>query len=91
MEGVAELKTIARNWENAICVVSGFVAALLIAFNGFMWSQAVIVEVYTLSVLSLAGVLACLLRWMYAPHQRRYLYLAFFLFGIASTIINPCS
>src|SRR5687767_5629060 len=82
MEGIAELKNIARNWENTICMVSGFVAALLTGFNGFMWSQAVIVEVYTLSVLSLAGVLACLMRWIYAPHQRRYLYLAFFWFGI---------
>ena len=82
MEGIADLKNIARAWENAICAVSGFVAALLIGFNGFMWSQAVIVEVYTLSVLSLAGVLACLMRWIYAPHQRRYLYLAFFWFGI---------
>src|SRR5688572_33245031 len=45
-------------------------------------SQAVIVEVYTLSVLSLAGVLVCMLRWIYAPHQHRYLYLAFFWFGI---------
>lgn len=82
MEGIAELKEIPRNWENGICVVSGFVAGLLIGFNGFMWSQAVIVEVYTLSVLSLAGVLACLMRWIYAPHQRRYLYMAFFWFGI---------
>src|SRR5687767_2158389 len=82
MEGIAELKNIDRKWENIICAVSGFVAALLIGFNGFMWSQAVIVEVYTLSVLSLAGVLACFMRWIYAPHQRRYLYLAFFWFGI---------
>ena len=82
MEGIGELKNIPRNLENAICVVSGFVAALLIGFNGFMWSQAVIVEVYTLSVLSLAGVMACLMRWIYAPHQMRYLYLAFFWFGI---------
>jgi tetratricopeptide (TPR) repeat protein len=82
MEGIAELKQIARTWENRICIVSGFVAGMLIGFNGFMWSQAVIVEVYTLSVLSLAGVLVCLMRWIYAPHQRRYLYLAFFWFGI---------
>jgi tetratricopeptide (TPR) repeat protein len=82
MEGIAELKNIERKWENIICMVSGFVAGMLIGFNGFMWSQAVIVEVYTLSVLSLAGVLVCLLRWIYAPHQRRYLYLAFFWFGI---------
>ena len=45
-----------QRWENAICVVAGFVAGMLIGFNGFMWSQAVIVEVYTLSVLSLAGI-----------------------------------
>src|SRR6185295_4653080 len=82
LEGIAELKNIERKWENALCIVSGFVAGMLIGFNGFMWSQAVIVEVYTLSVLSLAGVLVCLMRWIYAPHQRRYLYLAFFLFGI---------
>jgi len=82
IEGIAELKSIERRWENALCVVSGVVAGMLLAFNGFMWSQAVIVEVYPLSVLSLAGVLVSLLRWIYAPSQRRYLYLAFFCFGI---------
>jgi tetratricopeptide (TPR) repeat protein len=82
IEGIAELKNIERKWENSICVVAGFVAGMLIGFNGFMWSQAVIVEVYTLSVLSMAGVMVCLLRWIYAPHQRRYLHLAFFWFGI---------
>src|SRR5207247_2559926 len=76
------LRNIDRRWENGLCIVSGFVAGMLIGFNGFMWSQAVIVEVYTLSVLSLTGVLVCLFRWIHAPHQRRYLYLAFFWFGI---------
>src|SRR5947207_13321251 len=82
IEGIASFKGMDRRLENALCIVSGFVAGMLIGFNGFMWSQAVIVEVYTLSVLSLAGVLVCLLRWIYAPHQRWYLYLAFFWFGI---------
>jgi thioredoxin-like negative regulator of GroEL len=82
IEGIAELKAIERKWENALCIVAGFVAGMLIGFNGFMWSQAVIVEVYTLSVLSMTGVLTCLLRWIYAPHQRRYLYMALFWFGI---------
>lgn len=82
IEGISELKGMERRWENLICMVSGFVAGMLMAFNGFMWSQAIIVEVYTLSVLSLTGVLACLLRWIYAPQQFRYLYLAFFWFGI---------
>ena len=62
--------------------MSGFVSGLLIGFNGYMWSQAVIVEVYPLSVVSLMGVLLCLLRWVYAPFQHRYLYAAFFFYGI---------
>jgi tetratricopeptide (TPR) repeat protein len=82
VEGIADLRNIPRHWENWICIVSGFVAGLLTGFNGFMWSQAVIVEVYTLSVLSLAGVMVCLMRWIYAPNQNRYLYLAFFWYGI---------
>ena len=85
IESIADLKGIDRKSENGICVVAGFVSAMLLAFNGFMWSQAVIVEVYPFSVLSLLGVLACLLRWMYAPHQRRYIYWAAFLFGICIT------
>ena len=82
IEGIAELKNIERRWENAICVVSGFVAAMLLGFNGYMWSQSVIVEVYSFSVLSLMVVMLGLLRWTYAPNQYRYLYLAFFMHGI---------
>ena len=82
MEGIADLKNIESKWENALCLVCGFVAGMAIGFNGFMWSQAVIVEVYTLSTFSLTGVLVCLMRWIYAPHQKRYLYIGFFLFGI---------
>ena len=50
-----------------------------------MWSQSVIVEVYAFSVASLMIVLLCLLRWIYAPHQRRYLYWALFFHGICFT------
>src|SRR6266513_5117047 len=85
LEGIEDFKTIDRRWENALCVLAGYVAGMLIGFNGFMWSQAVIVEVYPFSLFSFVGVLACLLRWIYAPHQRRYLYWALFLFGICFT------
>ncbi|MEP6664169.1 MAG: DUF2723 domain-containing protein, partial [Verrucomicrobiota bacterium] len=51
----------------------------------YFWSQAVIVEVYTFGVLSFCLVLACLMRWIYAPQQKRYLYWAFFLFGVSFT------
>jgi tetratricopeptide (TPR) repeat protein len=50
-----------------------------------MWSQSVIVEVYSFSVASLMAVLLFLLRWIYAPHQRRYLYLALLFHGICFT------
>ncbi len=85
MEGIEELKSMGGRWEVAICTVSGVVAGMLIAFNGFLWSQSVIVEVYAFSVMSFMIVLLCLLRWIYAPHQNRYLYYAMFAFGISFT------
>ncbi|NBV25316.1 MAG: DUF2723 domain-containing protein, partial [Proteobacteria bacterium] len=71
--------------EKAICVVCGYVAGTVMAFNGYLWSQAVIVEVYAISVLSLTGCMILLMRWMYAPHQRWYLYASVFLLGICFT------
>jgi tetratricopeptide (TPR) repeat protein len=85
MEGIEELKNLTGKWENAVCMVSGFVAGLLMGFNGFMWSQSVIVEVYLFGVLSFMLVLVFLLRWVYAPHQMRYAYWALFMFGICFT------
>ena len=85
IEGIEGLKNMDRRWENAICVVSGFVAGTLLGFNGFMWSQSVIVEVYSFSVLSLMAVLVPMLRWIHAPQMRRYLYWAFFFFGLCFT------
>ena len=85
MEGIEDLKAMTGKWENAICMVSGFVAGMLLGYNGFMWSQSVIVEVYSFSVASFMGVLLCLLRWIYAPQQRRYLFYALFLHGLCFT------
>jgi len=82
LESIEGFKNLDRQLEDRICFTSGVVAGLLIGFNGFMWSQAVIVEVYTLSVWSFMGVLAFLMRWAYAPHQRKYFYWAAFLFGV---------
>lgn len=82
LESIDWFKSLERKWENPLCLVAGLVSGLLLGFNGFIWSQAVIVEVYTLAVLTLTAMLACLLRWVYAPHQRRYLLWAFFFFGL---------
>jgi len=85
LESIDEFKNIDRRLENALCMVAGWVAGMLLGFNGYMWSQAVIVEVYTFSVLSLMGVLVCLLHWMYAPDRKSYLYWGLFWFGICFT------
>ncbi|HVK59097.1 MAG TPA: DUF2723 domain-containing protein, partial [Candidatus Kapabacteria bacterium] len=82
MQGIGTLKDVEAKYEHWINLVAGFVAGMLLGYNGFMWSQAVIVEVYTLSVLSLVLLLCFLLRWIYAPQQRKYLYWAAFMFGI---------
>ena len=82
LEGVDLFKDLEKRWENPLCLVGGIVSGLLIGFNGYIWSQAVIVEVYTLAVLTFMGMLALLLRWIHRPDQRRFLYLALFLFGL---------
>jgi tetratricopeptide (TPR) repeat protein len=85
IESIDAFKNISRRSENAICFVSGFVAGGLSDFNSYLWSQAVIVDKHTLSIASLLGVVVFLLRWVYAPHQHRYLYAAFFTYGICFT------
>ncbi|HKX61618.1 MAG TPA: DUF2723 domain-containing protein [Verrucomicrobiae bacterium] len=80
--GHSALNEVEERWQRTISIVTGTVAGTLLGLTGFVWSQAVIVEVYTLSLLSLTSMMACLFRWMYVPHQRRYLYVAWFLFGI---------
>lgn len=85
LESIDELKNIDRVVENRICIVAGWVAGTLLGFNGFMWSQAVIVEVYTLSVLSLMLTFVFLMRWLYEPDRKRWLCWSFFMFGICFT------
>ncbi|MGH7950371.1 MAG: protein O-mannosyl-transferase family [Limisphaerales bacterium] len=87
IEGIEELKNMSRKWENAICIVSGTVAGLLLGFDGFMWKEAVVINRISLfDVPWIMGVVLCLLRWIYAPHQRRYLYIGMFFFGLCATI-----
>jgi len=87
IEGIEELKKTERHWENAICVVTGVVAGLLLGFDGFMWKESVVINRISLfDVPWLMVVAVCLLRWIYAPHQRRYLYIGMFFFGLCATI-----
>ena len=68
--------------RNAISVVAGFVGGAIFGFTGPMWSQAVIVEVYTLSTLTFVAVLVLLMRWFFAPEKNWPLYAAGLLFGL---------
>src|SRR5204862_696908 len=87
MEGINELKELSGKWENAICLVSGIVAGLLLGLGGVMWSESVAINRISLfGVPWVMMVMLCLLRWIYAPHQRRYLFIGFFFFGICATI-----
>ena len=87
IEGIEAIKGVPRQWENAICSVSGFVAGTLLGLDVYMWSESVVINRISLfGVPWLIAVMACLMRWMYAPQQRRYLYLAMFLYGLCTTI-----
>ena len=87
MEGIEDLRNMTGKWESVICMVSGIVAGLLLGLGGVMWSESVVINrISPFGVPWMMIVLLCLLRWIYAPHQRRYLYCAMFFFGICLTI-----
>ena len=80
------LRNLAGKWEIAIGVVSGFAAGLLMGLDGFMWRESVAANrIAVSSVPWLMLVLVCLMRWLYAPQQNRFLYWALLLFGICFT------
>src|SRR5882724_669528 len=87
IEGIDELKDMSRKWENVICVVTGIVAGLLLGFDRFMWMESVVINRISLFDVPWIMVVAlCLFRWIYAPQQKRYLYIGMFFFGVCATI-----
>jgi tetratricopeptide (TPR) repeat protein len=87
MESIEDLKGLTGRWENAICLVSGAVAGICLGLGGVMWSESVAINRISLfGVPWVMMVLLFMLRWIYAPHQRRYLFYAMFAFGICATI-----
>lgn len=87
IEGIEELKNLSARWEKVICMISGFVAGMMIGLDGFMWSESdVINRISLFGVPWLILVLLMLMRWMYAPQQKRYIYFAALFYGICATI-----
>jgi hypothetical protein len=68
-----------EHWLRLIC---GVAAGMGFALDRGVWSQAVIVETWTLALVLLAGMLCLLLRWSYQPQRMRYLYGAVLLYGL---------
>ncbi|MGA3181597.1 MAG: DUF2723 domain-containing protein, partial [Verrucomicrobiota bacterium] len=68
MESIEELRGIVGKWENAICLVCGVTAGLLMALDDTMWFES-----EAINRISLFGVpwvilmLLSLMRWIYAP------------------------
>jgi hypothetical protein len=44
IEGIEALKGLSSQWEKAICMVSGFVVGMLVGLDGFMWSEADVIN-----------------------------------------------
>ena len=87
IEGIEELKSVANRWEKAICLISGCVTGLLVGLDAYMWSESVVINRISLfGVPWLTVVLLFLMRWIYAPQQKVYLYLAMFVYGLCATI-----
>lgn len=87
MEGIEELKSMTGRWENAICLVAGVTAGLLMGLDGSTWSESVVINrISIFGVPWLMLVLTSLLRWNYDPSKRGYLYVGMFFFGICATI-----
>lgn len=70
--------------EKTICWIGGVVGSLLFAFTPVMWSQSVIVEVYSLNALFLVLIFLFTYQWMSRPSDH-LLYLTAFIFGLGLT------
>jgi thioredoxin-like negative regulator of GroEL len=68
--------------ENAICWISGVASSLLFAFTNCMWTQAVIVEIYTMNAFFLMLIFLLSYRWMSQPSDK-LLYVIGFIFGVS--------
>ncbi|HPT16603.1 MAG TPA: DUF2723 domain-containing protein, partial [Kiritimatiellia bacterium] len=71
--------------ENLLCAAAGVSGGLLLAFSPVLWSQSVIVEVYSLNAMFQMGVLLLIYMWMCRPKNDALLYVAAFLFGLGLT------
>lgn len=85
VDGIKRATAYSPQLNHSASFVAGTVAGLLYAFNGFTWSQAIIVEVYALSAFTFIATITLLFVWAMNPDRKRWLYAAFFMYGVAIT------
>ncbi|HWV99634.1 MAG TPA: DUF2723 domain-containing protein [Candidatus Acidoferrum sp.] len=83
LDGIRGLRRCKPKEERWVRTVAGFVAGMTFGLDRVVWSQAVIVEAWTLSLLLFSLVLCLLMRWTYRSEQTRYLYAALFVYGLS--------
>ncbi|MEY2408837.1 MAG: hypothetical protein QOF48_1507 [Verrucomicrobiota bacterium] len=71
--------------ERRLRMACGFAAGMVFGANGAFWREAVIANVWTLSILMLCLVICLLLRWIHRPGEKRYLYAAALSYGLMLT------
>ena len=74
----------AGRWGRWLCAGAGVSGGLLLAFSPVLWSQSVIVEVYSLNAFFQMWILLLIYMWM-RRQDGRLLWLAAFLFGLGLT------
>ena len=80
-EGDVEFK---QSENDLLCWAGGVGGSLVFAFSPIMWSQATIVEVYTLNAFFLMWIFLLTYRWMRRPSDK-ILWLTAFVFGLGLT------
>ena len=83
LESIRDFKRLAAREENWLRILCGCVAGLGFAFDRSVWSEVVIVETKALGLLLFSLILGLLLRWVFAPEEKRYLYASFFFYGLS--------
>ncbi len=71
--------------QKCLRIVCGFSSGMALGLSRPVWSMAVVAEIWALTVL-LFAILTCLLMcWVGRPERRRFLYGAFFVYGLLLT------
>lgn len=73
-----------RRTDNLLCWVGGVVCGLLFAFSPVMWSQSVIIEVYSLNAFFIVLLFLLVYVWMHTLSDK-VLFAAAYVFGLGLT------